>query len=108
MPPPTVLLDMGLRAGPHGKAVSMKALNDAPHGIDLGALQPSLLQRLETPDRKIHCAPEAFVADLKRVESRADRSPRAGRRAAAGRPAPPAQQQLLDAQRPSPDEGAAP
>jgi anaerobic selenocysteine-containing dehydrogenase len=69
MPPPAVLLDMGLRAGPYGKTLSVEALNAAPHGVDLGPLQPSLMQRLETPDRKIHCAPEAFVADLARVES---------------------------------------
>ena len=31
--------------------------------------QPSLMQRLETADKKIACAPEAFVADLARVES---------------------------------------
>ena len=43
-------------------------LKASPHGIDLGPLTPSLLQRLETPDRKIACAPDAFVADLKRVE----------------------------------------
>jgi len=30
---------------------------------DLGPLAPSLMQRLETPDKKIACAPEAFVAD---------------------------------------------
>ncbi len=69
LPPPAVLLDAGLRAGPHGNSISLQALDDAPHGIDLGALQPSLLQRLETPDRRIHCAPEAFVADLQRVQS---------------------------------------
>ena len=69
LPPPTVLLDMGLRAGPHGKTLSIAALQESPHGVDLGALAPSLMQRLETPDGKIHCAPEAIVADLERVES---------------------------------------
>jgi anaerobic selenocysteine-containing dehydrogenase len=69
LPPPAVLLDMGLRAGPHGKTLSIAALQEAPHGVDLGALAPSLMHRLETPDRKIHCAPEAIVADLERVES---------------------------------------
>ncbi len=68
-PPPAVLVEMGLRAGPHGKTVSMKALQEAPHGLDLGALQPSLLQRLETADGRIQCAPAAFVADLARVQS---------------------------------------
>jgi anaerobic selenocysteine-containing dehydrogenase len=59
----------GIRAGPYAKTLSLEALKAAPHGVDLGALAPSLPQRLETPDRKIACAPEAFVADLKRVET---------------------------------------
>jgi anaerobic selenocysteine-containing dehydrogenase len=58
---------MGLRAGPRGKTVSMQALREAPHGIDLGPLQPSLLSRLETPDGKIQCAPPSIVADLERL-----------------------------------------
>ena len=48
--------------------LSLEALKAAPHGVDLGPLAPSLMQRLETPDKKIACAPEAFVADLKRVD----------------------------------------
>ena len=46
-----------------------KAVGGAPHGVDLGPLKPSLLERLETPDGKIHCAPEMFVADLARVRA---------------------------------------
>ncbi|QJR15340.1 molybdopterin-dependent oxidoreductase [Usitatibacter palustris] len=67
MPAPSVVLDGALRAGPYGKTLSIAALQAAPHGVDLGALAPSLLERLETPDKKIACAPEAFVADLARV-----------------------------------------
>lgn len=37
-----------------------------PHGIDLGPLRPSLYDRLETPDRKIACAPEPVLADIAR------------------------------------------
>ena len=69
MPPPAVLVGMALKHGPHKDRVSMESLKDAPHGVDLGALAPSLLQRLETPDGKIACAPEAFVADLQRVNA---------------------------------------
>jgi anaerobic selenocysteine-containing dehydrogenase len=69
LPAPAVLLEMGLRAGPHGKTVSMQALRDAPHGMDLGALQPSLMGRLETADGRIQCAPPAFVADLQRMRA---------------------------------------
>jgi anaerobic selenocysteine-containing dehydrogenase len=69
LPAPSVLLDMGLRAGPYGKTLSLETLKAAPHGVDLGPLEPSLTTRLETADRKIACAPEAFVADLARVEA---------------------------------------
>ena len=68
MPDPSVMVDAALRAGPYGKSLSLAALKAAPHGVDLGALAPSLLARLETPSGKIECAPESFVADLKRVE----------------------------------------
>jgi anaerobic selenocysteine-containing dehydrogenase len=60
---------MAIKNGPQKDKVSMEALKDAPHGVDLGPLAPSLLQRLETPDGKIACAPEAFVADLQRVNA---------------------------------------
>ena len=69
MPNPMALVDAGLRAGPYAKTLSLDALKAAPHGVDLGALAPSLLRRLETPDRKIACAPAAFIADLRRVEA---------------------------------------
>jgi anaerobic selenocysteine-containing dehydrogenase len=69
LPAPEKLIAMGLRAGPHAATVTMEALKAAPHGLDLGPLAPSLLQRLETADGMIACAPEAIVADLARVES---------------------------------------
>lgn len=79
MPNPMAMVDAGLRAGPYGNALSVEALRAAPHGTDLGPLAPSLLDRLETPDRKIHCAPGPFVADLARVERElVSRTPRPG------------------------------
>jgi anaerobic selenocysteine-containing dehydrogenase len=45
---------------------SLQTLTDAPHGLDLGPLAPSLYERLETPDAKIHCAPEPLLADITR------------------------------------------
>jgi len=69
MPNPMAIVGAALRAGPYAKTLSLETLKAAPHGVDLGALAPSLMQRLETPDKKIACAPEAFVADLKRVEA---------------------------------------
>jgi anaerobic selenocysteine-containing dehydrogenase len=67
LPEPSVMVDAALRAGPY--ALSLDVLKSAPHGVDLGPLEPSLLRRIETPDGKIACAPAAFVADLKRVEA---------------------------------------
>jgi anaerobic selenocysteine-containing dehydrogenase len=46
-------------------------LDDAPHGLDLGPLIPSLYDRLETPDAKIHCAPPALIADVARFRNSA-------------------------------------
>ena len=50
-------------------AKAAKAVGGALHGMDLGPLKPSLLERIETEDGKIRCAPEAFLADLARVRS---------------------------------------
>lgn len=49
-------------------AKAAKAVAGAPHGADLGPLVPSLLERLETPDGKIQCAPGVMLADLPRVK----------------------------------------
>jgi anaerobic selenocysteine-containing dehydrogenase len=69
LPDPMTMVGVALQAGPYAKTVSLATLKAAPHGMDLGPLTPSLLRRLETPDNKIHCAPEVIVADLARVES---------------------------------------
>lgn len=49
----------------------LNQLDDAPHGLDLGPLVPSLYDRLETPDAKIHCAPPALVEDVARFRTTA-------------------------------------
>jgi anaerobic selenocysteine-containing dehydrogenase len=51
----------------HG--LTFDALASAPHGLDLGPLVPSLYARLETPDRKIACAPAPLLADVERFKS---------------------------------------
>ncbi len=71
--PPTAILDMGLKAGPYGKAggsdvgLDFKTLAAKPHGIDLGALKPCLPGRLVTDDKKIECAPKALLEDIPRL-----------------------------------------
>lgn len=68
LPPPDTLIAASLARGNSG--LTLDALKAAPHGIDLGPLQPNLLARLETPDRKIDAAPELLLADLPRLRVR--------------------------------------
>lgn len=63
--PPEVKLGMGLMFGKHG--LSLEKLNENPHGIDLGGLQPSLPGRLQTANKRIDLAPEVIVADVDRL-----------------------------------------
>jgi anaerobic selenocysteine-containing dehydrogenase len=51
----------------HG--LTFDALASATHGLDLGPLAPSLYDRLETPDRRIACAPALLLADVERFRS---------------------------------------
>ena len=52
--------------------VPFETLENAEHGLDLGALKPSLYERLETEDIRIHCAPEPLLADVDRLLSTAN------------------------------------
>ena len=67
---PEQMIDMGLRFGPHGdsseRKLSLAALREHPHGVDLGALQPNLAARLKTPSKAVQAAPELLLADLAR------------------------------------------
>jgi anaerobic selenocysteine-containing dehydrogenase len=67
-------LDMMLRLGPYGDAFGAKPdgltlarLKSAPHGIDLGPMQPRLAQVLRTPTGRIELAPEPLIADVPRL-----------------------------------------
>ncbi len=72
---PERLLDLMLRAGPYGDGfgarpgggLSLAALEAAPHGIDLGPLQPRLPDALRTPSGMIELAPGPIVADVPRL-----------------------------------------
>jgi anaerobic selenocysteine-containing dehydrogenase len=55
--------------------VSFEELERAEHGLDLGPLTPSLYDRLETEDAKIHCAPEPLLQDVQRFPPTANRQP---------------------------------
>lgn len=73
---PSGLVGLLLRAGPYGlrrgpgRGLSLGRLRRAPHGIDLGALEPCLPQRLYTRGKRIVLAPERFVRDVERLRPR--------------------------------------
>ena len=67
LPKPARMLDAGLRAGPYG--LSLEALQAAPHGLDLGPLEPSFPARLATADKRIQCAPPQLMAALETLEA---------------------------------------
>jgi anaerobic selenocysteine-containing dehydrogenase len=59
------LLDLLLRFGPH--RLSLRKLEQTPHGIDLGPLRPQLPARLG--GRRLRLAPDVFLRDLDRLAS---------------------------------------
>ncbi len=62
---PERILDLLLRTGPY--ALTLADLEAAPHGIDLGPLEPRVPEVLRTPSGRIELAPEALVADVVRL-----------------------------------------
>jgi anaerobic selenocysteine-containing dehydrogenase len=75
---PDRILDAMLRMGPYGDAfgtrevgpeggLSLARLEAAPHGIDLGPLEPRLPEVLRTPSGKVELAPPELVADVDRL-----------------------------------------
>ena len=70
---PRRILGLLLRFGPH--PLSIGTLERAPHGIDLGPLQPRLPGRLFTPDRRIRLVPQVFEEDLARLDADLDAFP---------------------------------
>jgi anaerobic selenocysteine-containing dehydrogenase len=79
---PSRLLDLMLRAGRYGDrfrdagdGLSLQALIDAEHGIDLGALESRLVDKLATESGKIELAPSLLVEDVGRLRRLLDRQP---------------------------------
>ena len=73
---PERLLDLLLRTGPYGDGfgarpdgLTLAALEEAPHGVDLGPLKPRLPDALRTASGKIELAPEPLVADVARLRA---------------------------------------
>lgn len=81
--PPHQVLDLGLRFGPYGahgvngrrlrqqgqEGLKLRTLRQQPHGVDLGALQPLLRQRIYTPNGRIQLAPSVLLADIPRAQT---------------------------------------
>ena len=69
---PERLLDLLLRAGPY--RLTLARLRAAPHGVDLGPLQPGrVTRRIATPDGRIDAAPEDFLREARnRLSAEAD------------------------------------
>jgi anaerobic selenocysteine-containing dehydrogenase len=68
---PERVLDLMLRTGPYGDGfgsnpggLSLSVLEENPHGVDLGPLQPRLPEVLRTPSGKVELAPPMIVEDV--------------------------------------------
>ena len=74
-PGPEAILDVLLRMGPYGdgfddakEGLSLGLLEDNPHGIDLGALEPRIPDLLATPSARIELAAESIFSELDRMD----------------------------------------
>ena len=79
---PTGVIDLALRAGPYGlrrgqAGLSLRKLRQAPHGLDLGALEPMLPARLQNATRRIQLAPPELLADAARLDALVANGPEA-------------------------------
>jgi anaerobic selenocysteine-containing dehydrogenase len=63
-------LDLLLRLGP--RRLSLEELERAPHGLDLGPLEPRLESVLSTKDGRIDLLPRAFLRDVARLRKRVE------------------------------------
>ena len=65
-----------LRKGPFG-ALTVGKVKKAPHGIDLGPLEPRLPGALQTDGKRVRLAPGLFVEEARELERLADERERA-------------------------------
>jgi anaerobic selenocysteine-containing dehydrogenase len=66
---PARLVDLMVRSGPYD-GITLDALVAAPHGLDMGPLEPRLPDVLRTPSGRIELAPPEIVADVARLRDR--------------------------------------
>ncbi len=70
---PDRLADLALLIGPYGglrprRRVTVRKLKAAPHGIDLGQLEPNLDRMLRTEGKRVRLAPPVMVEEAGRLE----------------------------------------
>ncbi|WP_133903951.1 molybdopterin oxidoreductase family protein [Actinophytocola oryzae] len=68
---PERLIDIMLRGGPYD--LTLADLEAAPHGVDLGPLEPRLPEILTTTSGRVELAPEAITVDVPRLAEVLDR-----------------------------------
>ncbi len=76
---PRSMLSLAVRTGPHGfrgRGLTWKQVENAPHGIDLGALQPQFPGGLQTTDKCIDAWPEVIATDINRLQKALSAPPR--------------------------------
>lgn len=79
------ILDLRIRSGPYGDGfgsvpdgLTLDAVMAAPHGIDLGPLEPRLPEVLRTPSGLIDVAPPVLVEELRKASELLGSEPSSG------------------------------
>ena len=74
------ILDLMLRTGPFGDGfgerldgLTLRTLEENPHGVDMGAMESRIPEVLRTPSGCVELAPEPLLADLDRLDAAAGR-----------------------------------
>lgn len=67
---PRAVVATALRTGPY--RLSLKKLLQAPHGLDLGPLEPALPKALDTDNKRIALTPQIYRDDVRRLRSHRD------------------------------------
>ncbi len=80
LPEPAKVIDRGIQSEQYSAAkgsewaLTMDKIKQAPHGIDLGPLTPSMVGRIATENGRINLAPAIYLNDLPRLAERASRA----------------------------------
>jgi len=76
---PAQMIDLALRKGRYGEEsdwkLSLQALDEHPHGLDLGPLRANLGARLATASKAVEAAPQAVLDDLRRLSQQTPPGP---------------------------------